>query len=229
MDMMTSRLAPLIALVSLAACSLVGADRDHSSFRGKVEDRFANPVPKATVTLISLERVLQTDAASDGSFVLSEIPGDAYEIEIVAPGFAKEKLSIDLRNEFTIPPLEITLQAGSIPDLETCGPHSVVTYGPEVESGHRLTGFVHTYDHNKPMANANVTLRRIGADGREFRATSDKHGKYLFENVPVGRYELQVSSRGYVAEGVKQFVIPRLNEVFVHTTILGGNGLVICQ
>lgn len=226
--MVASRLAHLTTLTSLAAWSLLGGERDHSALRGKIEDQFSEPVPKAIVTLVSLGRVVQRNVAPDGSFVFSDIPDDAYEIEIVAPGFTKQKLAIDLRTEATIPPLEIALHVGSIPDTETCGPHSVVTYGPVVESSHRLTGLVHTYDHNKPMANANVTLRPTSGDDTMFRASSDKDGKYVFENLPAARYELQISRRGYASQNV-ELVVPRSNEVFVHTMILGQDKLVVCQ
>ena len=119
-------------------------------------------MPKAILTLISLGQVVQTKVAPDGSFVFSDIPDDAYEIEIVAPGFTKQRLAIDLRTEATIPPLQIALHVGSIPDMETCGPHSLVTYGPVVESSHHLTGSIRSYDHDKPVANVEVTLRRAG-------------------------------------------------------------------
>ena len=225
---MSPHLVRFTVLAALTASSVMGAGHNNSSLRGKVEAPSSRPLPQAVVTLTSLERSLHTQTGSDGSFEFSDIPENTYEIEIRAPGFARQKLSLDLRAESSMPPLEIVLHLGSIPDMETCGPHSVVSYGPVVESSHRLTGSIRTYDHNKPVARADVTLRRIGEDN-SLHATTGKDGKYVFEDLPAGRYELRISRRGYASQDVKQLVVPRSNEVFINTTILGGRGLVICQ
>jgi hypothetical protein len=174
-----------------------------------------------------MERVVQTRTAADGSFEFSDLPENTYEIGVNGPGFAKRKLSIDLRTDSTVPPLEITLRPGSIPDMETCDPLSAVTYRPVVPSGHRLTGSVRTYDYNKPVANADVTL--TGQSDMTPHAISDKNGEYMFENLPAGRYGLRISRRGYASEDVRQLVVPSSNEVFVNTTMLGAKKLVVCQ
>jgi hypothetical protein len=227
METMTSRFVYLITFVALATSGSIRAERNYS-LRGEVEDQFSRSLPKALITLTSLERLLQTRAALDGSFEFTDVSANAYEIEIAAPGFAKQTspLTSEPRTQFRR--TKLSFMVGSIPDLETCGPHSVVTYGPVVESSYRLAGVIYSYDHNKPVANANVTLRPTGEDDRAFRATSDKNGKYVFENLAAARYELQVSRNGYASENVK-LVVPRSNEVFVYTTILGGNRLVVCQ
>jgi hypothetical protein len=229
METMTLRLVYFATLTALAASSAIDVEHKYSSLRGKVEDQFSRPVPKALVTLTSLERAVHTQAAPDGSFEFSDVPQNRYEVEINPPGFAKQKLSVDLRSDSTIRSIEIVLRSGSIPNMETCGPHSVVTYGPMVEAGHRLTGSIRTYDHNKPVAKADVTLLLTGQSEKTIHAISDKNGKYVFENLPAARYDLRISRHGYSSEDVKQLVVPSSNEVFVHTTILGGNNLVVCQ
>jgi hypothetical protein len=226
MEMMASGLV-YATLLALGAWAGVGPEQNGPALRGKVQDQSSAPLPKAIVTLISLERILQTGVSSNGSFEFGEIPEGAFEIEIAAPGFAKQRFSID-RTEAAIPPLEIALHPGSIPDTETCGPHSLVAYGPVLESSHRLSGSIRSYGRNKPVANADVTLRRAGEGDPVFRTTSDKDGKYVFKDVPAARYELRISRRGY-APDVRQLMVPRSNDVFVQTTILGGNKLVICQ
>src|SRR5689334_766412 len=68
--------------------------QDNTLLTGVVRDLASAPVAKVSITLGSLERVLQGETAEDGAFRFSSVPADTYDIAFTAPGFVTQKFSI---------------------------------------------------------------------------------------------------------------------------------------
>jgi hypothetical protein len=65
------------------------------------------PVAKVTVTLSSLDRVLQEETGADGNFRFASVPPGTYELGFSAEGFVKQKLPITLSSgDFGSPALD---------------------------------------------------------------------------------------------------------------------------
>jgi hypothetical protein len=77
---------------------------------GTVEDPGSVPFPGVSVTLISVNGVLQTKASEDGSFAFDNLAPGAYQLEAGAHAFYTEKLSLDLQDNATPVPLVIRLR-----------------------------------------------------------------------------------------------------------------------
>ena len=92
---MSGRLSGLSSCaIFLVVSGIVPAQND-ISLTGTVKDAVAVPIAGASVTLISPERVRQTKSEVNGSFAFGQITADPYEVEIMALGFAKQKISLN--------------------------------------------------------------------------------------------------------------------------------------
>jgi Carboxypeptidase regulatory-like domain len=59
---------------------------------------------------------------------------------------------------------------------------------------------------------------------------SDDRGRFQFENLTAGRYNLRTSLRGYVRAEMKQLLVPHENDVTVDVSMRRDDGkLVVCQ
>jgi hypothetical protein len=226
MDRRWKQIALWIALLPSA-----GASYAQSSIRvsGTIRDPTSTGLPGATVLLISLDRVLQTESRANGSFEFDDVPAAMYEMQISARGFVKQKFNLDLRNQPAMQPLSIVLQVGSVPDMETCGPHSTLQYEPPHSRTPRLSGLVRDFYGNKPIKGAKVTVRSTTGGQPVVQAKSDRNGRFVVQSLPAGRYDLRISSFGYFAEDVKALLVPRENGVYIDTTVLQLNKIVVCQ
>jgi len=191
---------------------------------GHIEDSTSTSVAGASISLISLDRVLHAESSIDGYFEFTGIAGGAYELFVSAPGFAKQKLSIEFSEE-TASPISITLhQVGNGP----CGQPLLVEYSsPDLKSP-RLAGIIRGY-RGKPKAKAEVTLRLTGEGQPVFRSTPSQQGKFAFDEVPPGYYDLRIAQKGYWPIEIKRLIIPRENGVFVDLGMTQRNTLFLCQ
>jgi hypothetical protein len=204
--------------------------QNNLSLTGTVEDPLAAPVAGASVALISEERVLQTKSEANGSFVFRQITAGPYEVEITAPGFAKQRISLDLPDRTTLRPLSIVLHVGNQPDEELCGSHASIAYGPLGVANARLSGTVQDYVHGHVLQNAEVSLWKAGDPRAAFQSHSDESGRFTFENLPAaGHYALRITRLGYQPVDIKQLVKPQENELIIRATILRQNKMIACQ
>ncbi|HEY7210949.1 MAG TPA: carboxypeptidase-like regulatory domain-containing protein, partial [Bryobacteraceae bacterium] len=64
----------------------------------------------------------------------------------------------------------------------------------------------------KPVKKARVSIRQARSD-KELEIDSDEAGRFTFQTLSAGRYNLQISPRGFWPEEVKDLLIPRENGV----------------
>ena len=145
------------AMAALTLVSVPGIGQDNgTAFVGMVTDRNQTPLARAVVILSSNERVLQAHSSVRGQFHFENVPRKTYDLECSAPGFARQKFSVDLSNE-DAPPLAIVLQVASQPDMEMCGPHPSIAYS-SVDPKESRAGW-HRPGLRKPQT---APARRVG-------------------------------------------------------------------
>jgi hypothetical protein len=86
-------------LVVCASLLLVGMSvwgQNNANLTGAISDLASAPVAKVSVTISSLDRVLQAESDADGQFRFTSVPPGVYNLEFSAPGFLKQTLPINL-------------------------------------------------------------------------------------------------------------------------------------
>jgi hypothetical protein len=91
-----------------------------------------------------------------------------------------------------------------------------------------LAGVVRDLLNGKPVKKARVSIRQARSD-KELETDSDEAGRFIFQTLSAGRYNLQISPRGFWPEEVKDLLIPRENGVYVEATVLRRGRIVACQ
>lgn len=67
----------------------------------------------------------------------------------------------------------------------------------EVPDTGNLSGQVRMAETDAPLAGAQIVAK--AADGKEYRASSDAEGRWEFNGLPIGKYQVHVSSAGFSA------------------------------
>ena len=174
------------------------------------------------MTLLSVDGVLQTDTLPDGSFVFDDVSPGAYELKVEIRGFFREKLSLDIHENTPPVPLMIRPKICMATGDRVCGADFPVNYGPLGTANSHLEGVVYHLGGLAPIANAEVTIQRIDDAQPQFRSRSDRTGRFTFENVPAGVYDLKVAKRGFQPVAVKRLIKPRGRDVFIRPRSLNG-------
>jgi hypothetical protein len=196
---------------------------------GTITDRFQRPVVGATVSLMSDDRVLQTESSAGGQFHFEGVPRGAYLLEYRARGFAGEAVSVDLTGADT-PPLTIILQHGpTVPELEECGPHPTIAWSSFDTKNPQLAGVIRSYE-GKALPGAELVATRVDNPSVNFNTLANNRGKFGFDKLPPGRYDLQIFRKSYVPTEVKQLLVPRENSVAVDIPMKRDDEkLIVCQ
>jgi hypothetical protein len=220
----------LLATGALALISIPAVGLDSGlAFVGTITDRFQKPLPGTVVTLSSNERVLQTRASSQGQFRFEHVPRGVYQLELKAHGFVRQTLSVDL-SAAEAPPLAIVLQGPTEPDVEECGPPHSIVYSSFDSTRPQLAGIVRSYDQRKTLRRADVALMRVDDPRLTSHTVSDDDGRFQFENLTAGRYNLRISLHGYVLAEMKQLLVPHENNVTLDVSVRRDDGkLIVCQ
>jgi Carboxypeptidase regulatory-like domain len=221
----------VLILVIRASLLLVGTSvwgQNKANFSGSITDPASAPVAKVSVTLSSLDRVLQAESDAHGQFRFPSVSPAVYKLELSAPGFLKQTLPINL-SDGDSRSLTIVLKVGSMPDMNYCGSHPSVRYESAEFDGRQLAGIVREYYDVKPVAKAKIALFREGEKQPILKCRSDQTGQFKLNDPPAGRYTLRISRQGYWEADLKEFLIPRENSVFVNFPLLKRNRIVVCQ
>ncbi len=219
-------LTHVLGVAALLPLCMSGRGASNARLTGVVQDPTSAPIPGASVTLLSVDGVLQTDTLKNGSFVFDDVSPAAYEVKIEIRGFFREKLSLDIHEN--TPPLVIRLKICMATRDRVCGPDFPVNYGPLGAANSRVEGVVYHFGGPAPIGNADVTIQPIDDAQPPLRSRSDRTGRFTFENVPAGVYDLKVAKRGYQPVEIKGLIKPRGHDVFIQTSILE-RGIVIVE
>lgn len=224
---MSDRVSCLSAFTIFLVLGGIVHAQNHLSLAGTVRDAVDAPIAGASIALISEERVREVKSEANGSFAFHQVTIGDYEIEVTAPGFRKQTITLKLQDQ--TPPLSIALRVGNQPDEELCGSHASLTYGPLVTSNSQLSGTVQDYVNGQALQDAEVTIWKAGDSQPALHSHSDASGRFRFGNLPRGRYDLRISKAGYWPVNVKQLIKPLDNGLTIHATILRQNTLIACQ
>jgi hypothetical protein len=221
-------IAKLAIGVSLFVLVNLGQEQSKAQLLGTVSDMTSAPIAGALVTLSSLDRVFQTKSTAHGEFRFDNVPKGRYDLEFYSPGFVRQRIAIDVAE---VPPqaLTIVLKIGAIPDMSDCGPNPSVKYDALESAGPHLTGTVWAYDGHEPVANAAVSLWRTGEKRPILTSSTDKKGRFEFNDIEASRYDLRISRRGYQPAVLRQFLIPRESGVSVNFPIVKTGKIFVCQ
>jgi hypothetical protein len=216
------------ATVPLLLLGVLGHGQSNPQLTGAIMDQMSTPITGVRVTLSSLDRVLQTRTAADGTFRFQGIPGGTYDLEFYAPGFVKQEFPVHVSNS-SPQTFKIVLKIGNLPDMSACGPHPSIQYGaPEVGAG-RVTGVVRRYYDQKPVENATASLWRAGEKRPAFRSNSGRTGGFEFNHVPPNHYDLRIRRPGYLPAELKQLLIPRETGLSIDFPVLKEGEMAICE
>jgi hypothetical protein len=220
----------MAATLSLLAVGRLNFGQDNSTaLTGTVTYPSRTPIANVSVTLSSIERVLQTKSATDGRFSFQGVPRGTYDVEFAGRGFSKQKVSVDLSNG-SAQSLTMVLNVGSQPNMDECGPHSSIKYDSPYLTSLKLAGVVRAYESLRPLARAELAVWREDNAEKLATAVTDGKGSFRFENLLAGRYRLKVSHTGYLPAEVTPLLVPRENSVFIDIPIVKNDGkLIVCQ
>lgn len=223
-------LAHVLVVGTLLPLCVSARGASNARLTGVVVDPTSTPIPLASVTLLSVAGVLQTDTLQNGSFVFDDVSPGAYQVKVEIHGFFREKLSLDIRENTPPPPLvirpKICMAASGASARVVCGPDFPVSYGPLGATNSHLEGIVYHSGGPAPIENVHVTIQPIDDAQPLLRSQSDRTGRFTFANVPPGVYDVKVAKRGYQPVEIKRLIKPRGHDVFIQTSILE-RGIVI--
>ncbi len=215
-----------VAWIGLLAGShaLVRAE-EGSTLSGVVTDRASVPISGVTVTLGSIERVLQMRTLKDGRFEFGGLPDGAYELQVSAPGFVQQKLLVQTA-EGVPQSFAIVLEIGN--GMAECGAVSKVTYTALGPQRIRLTGTTMDLISKEPVRRAEIILWSKGEKRKPYKVRSDVTGRYMF-HVPAGPYKLRIARRGYQDEEIEDLLLARESMASIESTLLESGRVVACQ
>jgi hypothetical protein len=223
-----STLPAAVAALTVISVPGLGQDNGHA-FVGMVTDWFQTPLTRAVVTLSSNDRVLQTRSSVRGQFRFENVPRGTYDLECSAPGFARQKFSVDLSNA-DAPSLAIVLHVASQPDIEECRPHPSIAYSSLDAKSPQLAGIVRSYDNRKPLRRAELIVTRVDDPRIASHTVADDQGRFRFKNLTAGRYDLRISRPGYLPAQVKMLLVPHENSVTLEVPMRRDDKkLIVCQ
>ena len=151
----------------LADAVSYAAGAAYGEVTGQVTGPAGNPVP-ATVEVV--DRFEHTTAGADGSYRLLLEPGD-YTLRFRFLGAQTVELPV-------------TVSAGASRQLDASLPAPALGV---------VAGLVTDADRGTPVAGASVALAGSGRPD----VTTGPDGRYLFEDVPGGSYQLEITAGGY--------------------------------
>jgi hypothetical protein len=207
----------------------LGQDSRIGQISGRVEDPASSSIAGASVTLLSLNRVLQTNSTSDGAFQFESVEQGVYALEITAPGFAKKTIPVTLQPSHSQEMISVVLNVGNLPDMENCGRDISVRYEGIDATGPNLTGTLRDYFGQQRISQAEITIVSEGNHQAPVVLRSDRNGRFAVSNLTPDYYDIQISCKGYEREELKHVAIPRENKVVVESTLRKHKQMVICQ
>lgn len=218
--------AVLVLLVLTVAAQNPGANK--GTLQGVVTDPIGAVIPKATVTLYSVDGILQTQTDARGQFRFVDLPLGRYTLEVSSLGFkpyVQEGLRILAKSQA---PLAIELFAANTGECREWYPKAV--YVREDPGRANLRGIVRaTNQEAVPLANARLSLSSKGSEKVLATQTTNEKGEFQFEAVAPGQYVLAVSADGYNDSRTEPFWIIKSTLTRIEVPLLEKGFVIICQ
>jgi carboxypeptidase family protein len=219
---------PLVGVL-LSLWIALGQDSRIGQISGSVEDPTSALIAGASVTLLSLNRVLQTSSNSDGTFRFEGLEPDVYALEITTPGFAKKTIPVTLRLGHLQETISVVLNVGNMPDMEKCGRDVSIRYEGVDATRADLTGTLRDYFNRKPIPRAEIAIVSETDGTAPVIVQSDTTGQFAVSHLAPDYYNIRISCKGYETEQFKHVAMPRANQVLVESTLRSRKQMVGCQ
>jgi len=223
---MRKLLLSAIASLSLLAGGAAVQAQSRVTLTGVITDTIGGQrtgaISDATVSLYSMDRILQTKSDQTGQFRFANVPPGTYILEAAHQGFKTKKLETIQVTARSAVPIAITLEIAS----NDCGSPDSISYAGGV-AGRTLTGVV--LDSKQPLAEAEVSLASAVGTRVVASQRSGRKGEFEFTNLEPGQYVLRVSHPGYQDELTERFWIARASGTRIETTILKQGLIRVCQ
>ena len=195
-----------VLIVCVAADFSVGQESSAASIRGRVLDRFGNPIPEVALELSNPNQAHPVRTLTDqhGVFELTGLPAGEYSVVIQSRGFITERPTMRLEKDSDLQ-FDFGLVAGYLGD-----PIPI-----------EVSGIVRKQD-GSPLANAVVTVENVFSRRLTYRARTDKSGRYKIEVLHPGQYIVSAFKPRFTANAsaiVLPATLPRQNKV-INLTLL---------
>jgi hypothetical protein len=155
------------------------------------------PISNATITAFPADSLVYTAfTGGDGTYSLQDLPAGFYNLSCDHSEYYSESRGVMLENDQTIKEENFLLN-------------------PIVQQNYDnlLAGVVFDQETSLPVSNANICLSGNGANPLgdscfAYCTYSDREGKYRFENIEQGSYQLSANADGY-----QDYVLPEIIEI----------------
>jgi hypothetical protein len=192
-----------------------------ATLSGVTTDTFGARLAGATISLCSVDRVLQISSDVKGQFQFAHVPPGTYQLEVAHQGFKTRRLAavqLTDRNE----PLSVSLE---VSDAGDCGSEDLISYAGT--SGRKIIGTV--LDSGRPVAGAEVDLVSASAARALATVRSNDDGEFLLADLEPGQYSLRVSHPGHRDERTGSFWVARETTTKVQMEMTRQGLLRVCQ
>ena len=191
---------------------------------GIVTDAFHFPISDATVSLFSVERVIQTKSSSSGEFVFPSTPIGKYELQIEGAGFKMKNLGVIDSGNFQPNALSISLDIAN----PGCGDSYSIHYSAIDES---LGGSVRVSvtESGRSLDKTSVQLFYTEGSVEYLGAKTGDSDEIKFDSLRPGRYEIRVGTTGFHELTTKSFYVTRENRTSIKVDLLKEGLIRICQ
>ena len=168
------------------------AQESPGSITGTVVDAIPLFIPNATVTILSpVERAISADAA--GNFNIAGLAPGTYKLRVQAPGFVSKGLEIAVESDRETSLVHVTLEVkaqgpcvGSPRKPRISAQKLPAGGNPQVTGSARLeTGL--------GLSDPTLTLLLAGTSKIIAETSTGKNGKFQFEDVKPGEYDIEAS------------------------------------
>jgi hypothetical protein len=185
----------LVVLYSLIGMSLLGAlvaqAQSGMKISGRIFDVTQGVIPRATVSLFSVDQLRETRSDDDGRFELTNLPPGVYEIQVKMPGFKTRTIENVQISDKDAGLFTITLEG--LPTESGCGNEPPPSYENARTDKVSLVGTAREYS-GTILADARLELVKSGMTNV---TTSNDSGLFRFVDIEPGKYVLSVTHPGY--------------------------------
>jgi Carboxypeptidase regulatory-like domain len=181
-----------------------------------------SPIPDTTVSLYSMDRILQTKSDQKGLFAFANVPSGTYILEATRPGFTTKNLGTIQVNKRSVGPFSITMSIAN----PGCGNAYSVSYAAGI-AGRTLRGLLR--DTERPLADADVSLATAVGTRLVASQRSTGKGEFEFADVEPGQYVLRVSHSRYHDQLTEPFWIVRESGTEIGIRVIKLGQMIVCQ
>jgi hypothetical protein len=195
MDKVSGMRAVVLAGAIVLAAGVAAGQAASGSVEGTVVDPAGSVVPGVLVTIEGPTPMAGARSDESGRFVLDAIPPGTYSLRLQVAGFESKEFKVQIddgrRNSLGQIALELAPRLPCLGDFEKPVIHETKLDSPQKT---RVSGTAR--EAGIALRKIVVRLRGPGTSGDVVSISTDENGRFQFEGVPPGRYDLLVPDMG---------------------------------